>query len=223
MSIPRMTTTSYAMLGLLAIRPWTTYELVRHMDRSLGRLWPRARSKVYEEPKKLVARGLARADRELVGRRPRTVYTITDEGRRALRSWLSVPATGPVLECEQLLKVFFADHGTTDDLRATLEQTRRWADGQAAEHAAVARGYLAGKGPFQERAAVLALTGGFLADFAEMVGRWAEHALQIVDDWPDDPRAAEPEWSVLERVARRGDEPEAPTAHRSPATPAHCQ
>ena len=54
-----LTTTSYAILGLLAVRPWSTYELTRQMDRSLGRFWPRAESKLYEEPKKLAAQGLA--------------------------------------------------------------------------------------------------------------------------------------------------------------------
>ena len=29
-----VTTTSYAMLGMLAIRPWTTYELAKHMDKA---------------------------------------------------------------------------------------------------------------------------------------------------------------------------------------------
>ena len=79
-----LTTTSYAILGLLALRSWTTYELAQQMDRALSRFWPRARSKLYEEPKKLVAHGLARATTEAVGRRPRTVYSITAKGRRAL-------------------------------------------------------------------------------------------------------------------------------------------
>jgi len=69
-----LTTTSYAILGLLAIRPWTTYELAKQMDRAVGRFWPRTRSKLYEEPKKLVALGLAHAASEKVGQRPRTVY-----------------------------------------------------------------------------------------------------------------------------------------------------
>ena len=41
-SVPAMTTTSYAILGLLAVKPWTTHELVQQVDRSLRRLWPRA-------------------------------------------------------------------------------------------------------------------------------------------------------------------------------------
>jgi len=199
-----LTTTSYAMLGMLAIRPWTTYELAKHMDRSLGRLWPRARSNLFNEPKKLVARGLAQAAPETVGRRPRTVYTITPEGRRALQHWLGTPGDGPVLEFEQLLKVFFADHGTKQDALAAVARICEWAESQNAENIAVARAYVAGSGPFPERAAVLAVTGRFMTDFADMVGAWAQWAAGIIQEWPDDPRQAEPSWETLEEVARRG-------------------
>src|SRR4051812_45245425 len=112
---PRLTTTSYGILGLLAIRSWTTHQLTQQMDRSLGRLWPRAASKLYEEPKKLVALGLAKATADPVGNRPRTAYTITPRGRRALAGWLGEPGAGPVLEFEGLLKLFFAEHGSRDN------------------------------------------------------------------------------------------------------------
>lgn len=71
---PALTTTSYAILGLLSVRPWSTYELAQQMDRSLGRIWPRAQSKLYEEPKKLVRLGLAEATkgRSGGGRAPST-------------------------------------------------------------------------------------------------------------------------------------------------------
>lgn len=99
-------TTSYAILGLLAIRPWTTYELAQQMDRSLKHFWPRAQSRIYEEPKRLAALGLVKATADAVGRRPRTVYSITAKGRRALAAWLTEPGEGPVVEFEALLKVF---------------------------------------------------------------------------------------------------------------------
>lgn len=57
-----LTPTSYAILGLLAVRPYTTYELATQVERTVRRFWPRARSKLYEEPKKLVAAGLAEAE-----------------------------------------------------------------------------------------------------------------------------------------------------------------
>jgi DNA-binding PadR family transcriptional regulator len=40
-----------------------------------------------------VARGLARAEKGSVGKRPRTVYTISEAGRRALAAWLAEPGT----------------------------------------------------------------------------------------------------------------------------------
>src|SRR5262245_59085502 len=118
---PTLTTTSYAILSLLGVRPWSTYELTQQMERSLGRIWPRAASKLYEEPKKLVEHGYARAKDELVGKRPRTVYAITPKGRRALARWLAEPGGGPVLEFEGLLKVTFAENGSKADVLATLD------------------------------------------------------------------------------------------------------
>ena len=76
---------------------WSSYELTQQMDRSLGRVWPRAVSKLYDEPKKLASHGLARSAIQRNGRRTRTVYTITAKGRRALAEWLGEPGEGPAL------------------------------------------------------------------------------------------------------------------------------
>jgi PadR family transcriptional regulator AphA len=187
---PSLTTTSYAILGLLAIKPWTTHELVQQVDRSLRRLWPRAQSKLYEEPKKLVAHGYARARDDSVGRRRRTRYTITAGGRRALAAWLQQPGDGPSLEFEQLVKIHFADSGTKADIVANLEAARAWVLEQNQENLAAARAYLAGQGPFPERAALNQLGGRFLTDFYLTVARWVEWATDIVQDWPDDVREA---------------------------------
>ena len=198
---PALTSTSYAILGLLAVKPWTTYELARQMDRALGRFWPRAESKLYEEPKKLVAHGLARASTETVGKRRRTVYTITAKGRRALAEWVPTPGAGPIVEFEQLIKVFFAEHGTKADLLATLAGVREWSDERLGANAPVPQAYLDGNGPFPERLPWLLLVGQFLVDFHLMVERWAEWASEIVETWPDDVAAAPPDWPTLELQA----------------------
>src|SRR5690349_25052125 len=104
MSSPPLTTTSYAVLGLLAVRPWSSYALTQQMDRSLGRVWPRAVSKRYEEPKKLTARGLARSAVQQNGQRTRTVYALTAEGRRALAEWRGPAGAGAARGRGQLLK-----------------------------------------------------------------------------------------------------------------------
>jgi PadR family transcriptional regulator, regulatory protein AphA len=202
-SASRLTTTSYAILGLLAIRSWSTYELTQQMDRSLGRIWPRATSKLYEEPKKLVKHGYATARRDRVGRRPRTVYAITAEGRRALSAWLAEPAPGPTLESEQVLKVFFADHGTRDDALATVAAARSWAEDRNADNRAVGAAYLAGAGPFQDRLATNVITARFLTDFYRMVAEWADWAAEVIERWPDNPSEAPPDIEIVRDTVRR--------------------
>ena len=200
-----LTTTSYSILGLLAVQPWSTYELTRQMDRGLGRFWPRAISKLYEEPKKLAAQGLAVATPQQVGRRSRTVWSITDEGRRALAEWLHTPGAGPVLEFEQLLKVWFSDHGTKADALASLAAARSWASERNEENKRAARAYLAGEGPFQQRAAQNMLAGAFLTDFCLLVARWAEWASDQVEQWPDDPSRATIDGAAMAQIAERAD------------------
>src|SRR4051794_41333481 len=88
--------TAAALLGLLAqrARPTTTYELTKEMARNLRFFWPRAESRIYAHAKELVDRGWARAEQEVVGRRPRTLYEVTPAGRRALAAWLgAAPAS----------------------------------------------------------------------------------------------------------------------------------
>jgi PadR family transcriptional regulator, regulatory protein AphA len=200
-----MTTTSYAILGLLAVKPWTTHELVQQVDRSLRRMWPRTQSKLYEEPKKLVAHGFARARDDSVGRRRRTRYTITPKGRRALAAWLQQPGAGPVLEFEQLLKISFADSGSTADIRTSLAATRAWVLEQNEENLAAARAYLEGRGAFPQRAALNQLPGRFLTDFYAMVAEWVDWASAMVEDWPEDPLSAPFDVAAAEEAVRRAE------------------
>jgi DNA-binding PadR family transcriptional regulator len=206
MSTGDLTTTSYAILGLLAIRPWTTYELAQQMDRSLRSFWPRAQSRIYEEPKRLVAEGLATARADEVGRRRRTIYSITAKGRRVLRTWLAEPGGGPVVEFEALLKVFFAEHATKADVEGNIAAIRAWAEEQNATNIAFARMYRDTGGPFPERLASIILVGRFLVDLADTIANWADWAQATVAGWPDDTTRAEPDWDTINAVAARGDD-----------------
>lgn len=203
-SPPQPTATSYALLGLLAIKPWTAYELAQQMDRTLSRFWPRARSKLYEEPKKLEALGLARSSKGTVGRRQRTTYAITPRGRRALAEWLARPGEGPVLECELLLKIFFADSTSTAELRKRIVELRDWGQQYTEVNIQVGRAYMKGEGPFPQRSAINQLVGTFIDDFLEMVDLWAEWATDVTAKWPEDPTRAEPDWAAMEAVIQRG-------------------
>jgi DNA-binding PadR family transcriptional regulator len=176
------------------------------MERTLNNWWPRARSKLYEEPKKLVAHGLATAKTDRVGKRPRTIYTITVRGRRALAAWLKVPGEGPSLESEQLTKLLYAEHGTKADALGTIDAARRWAVGELAVFADEARPYLSNEGPFPARVAVNMIVGRFMLDFYTLVYTWALWAEERVDAWPDGIDGAQPEWSVMEDIVRTGDD-----------------
>ena len=181
---PGLTTTSFALLALLAVRSWTTYELAKQMDRSLRWFWPRAASVLYTEPKKLVEHGLATATQEFTGERPRTVYTITPRGREALRQWLDQPGAGPQLEFEALLQVAFADYGTKDQLLRLLGTIREQAEAQRREALERAREYAETGGPYPDRLPIIALVGKFLLEQTDLVARWAAWAEQEVATWP---------------------------------------
>jgi DNA-binding PadR family transcriptional regulator len=191
----KLTTTSYVILGLLALRRWSTYELAQQMQRSIHYYWPRAESHIYEEPKKLVAHGLATATREYAGRRPRTVYTITDNGRQALQTWLAEPGKGPLIEFEGLVKVLFAEQAGKDELRATLASIRTEAEQTGQHHADLAADLAETGGPFPDRLHVNALVFKFMWDQAEMLLHWVTWAEQEVADWPDD--ASQPRREVV--------------------------
>jgi DNA-binding PadR family transcriptional regulator len=198
-----LTTTSHAILGLLAIRPWTSYELTKQMGRSLHHFWPRAESKLYEEPRKLVARGLATASTRTIGRRTSTVYTITPAGREALAGWVGTPGAGPALEFELLLKVFFGENGTRADLLANLDAAAEWAAERQRQNIEVAREYADGNGPFPDRTAQAALVATFLTAYWDAIATWAAWARETVEDWPEDITRADPPWETIRALAAR--------------------
>ncbi|HVL05949.1 MAG TPA: PadR family transcriptional regulator [Acidimicrobiales bacterium] len=181
--MPTLTTTSYAILSLLAVRPWTTYELSQQMERSVGAMWPRAASVVYEEPKRLVQQRLAAAETKYTGRRASTVYSITAKGRRALAAWLATPGDSPSIEHEALLKVAFADQGSLEGLRANLTAIREYAEGELAYGERRRREYADTGGPFPERLPVIALAMRYFEERNLALLRWVEWAEEATAGW----------------------------------------
>ena len=88
MSIERLTSTSYLVLGLLAREgPSTPYALERHVEATLGNFWTFPHTLLYSEPARLAVMGLVVEARETESRR-RRVFAITRAGEAALRAWL---------------------------------------------------------------------------------------------------------------------------------------
>jgi PadR family transcriptional regulator, regulatory protein AphA len=199
--VQKLTTTSYLILGHLALRDWSTYELAQQLKRSTRHYWPRAESKIYEEPKKLVAHGLATATRGHTGRRARTVYSITEQGREALRRWLDEPAQLPLVEFDGIVKVLFAERGTKQQLLTTLQSIREQAARTRAEHAALAHDLAQTGGPFPDRLHLNALVFQFMWDQTETIIHWATWAEGQVADWPPD--ITRPTGQTADRILRK--------------------
>lgn len=120
-SLPKLSPTSYALLGLLARAPASAYDLNTVMQTSLIRVfWPRAESHVYSEPKKLLAHGLVSEAKQQSGGRSRTVYSITAAGQEALSEWIKREANAEHRsQAEFVLKLILADAGSAHDAQTT--------------------------------------------------------------------------------------------------------
>jgi DNA-binding PadR family transcriptional regulator len=190
-----LTTTSHGVLALLALRDHSTYELAKQMRFQFHYLWPRAESNVYAEPKRLVDAGLAESRDEWTGERRRTVYSITEAGREALVRWLAAPSSRQRYESEAVLKVFFAEHGTLENLLASIRAVREDATSALDHWQRIADRYEAGEGQYPQRFALSALAARLLGEQQAVTARWAAWAEHVVSGW-EDPSGADVDWGV---------------------------
>jgi PadR family transcriptional regulator, regulatory protein AphA len=180
----RLSTTSFGILGLLALRPFSAYELAQQIHRGLRYMLPASERNLYAEPKRLAAAGLVQMRHEQVGRRSRTIYEITPAGRAALRRQLATPPAPPQLEFEALQRLIYADQGSKQDLLAALDTTHRQVQQLLDDGLQQIRGYQADGGPFPERLHLIILFSRFYADFLLLLRDWVALARQEVATWP---------------------------------------
>ncbi len=145
--VKKATPTTYGLLGLLAVRSWTGYELTHQLRRSLRYIWSASEGHLYREQGRLVELEWATVVDEPAGARTRKRYTITPEGRQALEVWLGSEPEEPHFEIEGILRLFYADHGSTADLTASMQATARSARAMLDEMTTIVDRYLADGGP----------------------------------------------------------------------------
>jgi DNA-binding PadR family transcriptional regulator len=107
MSTPRLSDTSYAVLGLLDLfEPATPYQLKQIAQVSIFHFWSIPHTQIYTECARLAEAGLLDEEREETGRRRRT-YRLTPDGRKALTDWRADPEADMYeLRDPGLLKLF---------------------------------------------------------------------------------------------------------------------
>src|ERR1051325_690197 len=87
-----LSTTEFAVLGLLSFGERSGYEMKKAAERGVGYVWTAAKSHVYAVLPRLVEGGYATTRRVTQERRPdKQVYKITRKGERAFKEWLEAP------------------------------------------------------------------------------------------------------------------------------------
>jgi DNA-binding PadR family transcriptional regulator len=125
---PKLSTTEYAVLGLVAYREASGYDLAQAAARGTGYIWAPSRSQIYKVLPRLRHRGLV-AGRAVAQRsRPdKELYRITPAGRAALVSWIEdvedEPSGGPSVF---LLKFLFAWAAPPEAGLAQLDAYKRY-------------------------------------------------------------------------------------------------
>jgi DNA-binding PadR family transcriptional regulator len=126
MSRVTLTSSAYAVLGLLARRPSSGYELGTRAAGSIDNFWPLTRTHIYGELAKLETLGyVAGVEIEQEHLPDKRVYSVTPQGARALDAWLADPDPGvPRPRQPMLVKLFFGERVAPEEVQALLEQYR---------------------------------------------------------------------------------------------------
>ena len=117
------TAVTWAVLGLLARRPMSGYDVKTAIDRTIRHFWAASYGQIYPELRRLEEQGLLEAEDVPQGGRNRREYSLTPAGEEAFRAWL---ASDEELVLEQrnegLLKLFFADALSADEVQTLLQK-----------------------------------------------------------------------------------------------------
>ncbi|MCT9090421.1 PadR family transcriptional regulator [Streptomyces sp. ASQP_92] len=108
----------HAVLGLLADRRASGYDLMKLFETSLAHVWSATQSQVYGELGKLADAGLVEVSAE--GPRGRKEYGITAAGRAELHRWLTEVEPVRTRRSDSLLRVFFLGELTPLEARTYL-------------------------------------------------------------------------------------------------------
>jgi DNA-binding PadR family transcriptional regulator len=108
LSRPELSLFSYEILGLVGREGVGAHDLLQMARRGRILDWA-GESQYYVEPKRLAKLGYLDARKEPGRTRERTVYTLTDKGLEALRTWARTPLRFTPLKSELLLRMLVSD------------------------------------------------------------------------------------------------------------------
>lgn len=171
----KKTAVTPVVLGLLAFRPRSGYDIKAVVDRSTRFFWAASYGQIYPELRRLEREGLVEGEDAARGGRDRRVYKLTDAGREALVDWLLGNTVTIEYRDESLLRLFFADELPHEQALQLLEGRKRGHE----EFLEVLRAIDARPGtdtPFVD----LVLRWGI--EFNEWGARWCQEQLERLRD-----------------------------------------
>ncbi len=129
---------SHAILVSLLDRPQAGYDLAKLFDKTVGQFWRASHQQIYGELHKLAAKNFVEAETIEQSDRPnKIVYSLTDDGRRALDDWMAAPTTPPSIKEDLIVKLFSSGRVDAAVLLANLRQRQQLARERLAEWEAV--------------------------------------------------------------------------------------
>jgi PadR family transcriptional regulator AphA len=116
--------TARVILGMLKLGLRTGYDIKKAIDISTRFFWGASYGQIYPELKRLKQAGLVRARAQPRGKVKRTEYTLTPAGEQALEEWLTGTDAMYELRDEGLLRLFFGDIVSKEDVLTNLRRRR---------------------------------------------------------------------------------------------------
>jgi PadR family transcriptional regulator AphA len=178
--MPRASRTPYVILGLLGLsgrKARSGYEIKRAIDPVISSFWSESDGQLYPALKELEQAGDIAVRQSTPTGRPKTLYAITEQGRKRLRAWLAQPVEVSRPREELILKLTFGSEAELPDLIRHLDAHR----GRAEAGLAQCRFWQkeGTKNPDRYRPFVqLTVQAGI--HLAEANLRWAEETLQAL-------------------------------------------
>lgn len=119
----------FALLGLIALRPASGYDLKRTFDRSIYFAWNVTGPQIYNTLRALRDEGLVSSESIAQHGKPdKQVHTITPAGLRVLHEFANEPVRTSITRDEVVLRIFFANFADnaviTRELGAYLDRIR---------------------------------------------------------------------------------------------------
>ena len=169
-----------AILVLLTERPMTGYELAKTFDTSIGFFWRADHQQIYRELARLRDRGHVQG-REVVqsGKPNKLVYTLTSEGKAALRQWATRPSSPASIKDDLLVRLYALDSIDIDPLRADLMARLEYHRDQFARYERILRKrFPQGTASPADAGKLLGLRMGLR--YQRAVSEWCEEALDTL-------------------------------------------